>query len=126
VFYGFLADLVVLLHFCFVLFVVFGGFLVLWKSFLAWYHLPAVVWGAAIEFTGCICPLTPLENMLRNRGGGAEYAVGFVEHYIMPVLYSAAMSRKMQIALGMTVLGVNCAVYVIVWQKKRISAIDQQ
>jgi hypothetical protein len=117
--YSFLADLVVLLHACFVLFVMLGGFLVLWKSYLAWYHLPAVIWGAGIEFLGWVCPLTPLENILRDRGGEAGYSTGFVEHYIVPVLYPAALTRKMQIGLGIFVLGVNTAVYWTLWQKKR-------
>ena len=117
--YSFLADLVVLLHACFVLFVMLGGFLVLWKSYLAWYHLPAVIWGAGIEFLGWVCPLTPLENILRDRGGEAGYSTGFVEQYIVPVLYPAALTRKMQIGLGIFVLGVNTAVYWTLWQKKR-------
>ena len=96
-----------------------GGFLVLWKSYLAWYHLPAVIWGAGIEFLGWVCPLTPLENILRDRGGEAGYSTGFVEQYIVPVLYPAALTRKMQIGLGIFVLGVNTAVYWTLWQKKR-------
>ena len=91
--YSFLADLVVVLHFCFVLFVILGGLLVLWKNVLAWFHIPAVLWGAAIEFLGWICPLTPLENMLRAKGGGTQYATGFVEHYIVPILYPVNVSQ---------------------------------
>ena len=124
--YNFLADLVVLLHVGFVLFVMLGGFLVLWKSYMAWYHIPAVFWAASIEFLGWICPLTPLENMLRARGGDAGYATGFVEHYIMPILYPAALTRKMQIGLGMIVLGVNIAVYLIFWKRTRKTGMDQR
>jgi hypothetical protein len=124
--YNFLADLVVLLHSCFVLFVMLGGFLVFWKSYMAWYHLPAVFWAAGIEFLGWVCPLTPLENMLRSRGGDAGYATGFVEHYIVPVLYPAALTRHMQIGLGMTVLAVNIAVYLTLWQKNRKAGKDQE
>jgi hypothetical protein len=115
--YNFLADFVVVLHVCFVLFVVLGGFLVLWKDSMAWCHIPAVMWGAGIEFFGWICPLTPLENMLREKGGDAGYATGFVEHYIVPILYPAIFAREMQIGLGMIVLGVNVAVYLTLWQK---------
>ena len=122
--YGFLADFVVMLHACFVLFVMLGGFLVLWKVSLAWYHVPAVMWGAGIEFLGWVCPLTPLENMLRVRGGDAGYANGFIEHYIVPILYPAALTRKMQIGLGMIVLGVNIAVYLTLWQKSRKAEKD--
>ena len=124
--YNFLADLVVLLHVGFVLFVMLGGFLVLWKSYMAWYHIPAVFWAASIEFLGWICPLTPLENMLRARGGDTGYATGFVEHYIMPILYPAALTRKMQIGLGMIVLGVNIAVYLIFWKRTRKTGMDQR
>jgi hypothetical protein len=117
--YGFLADLVAIVHFCFVLFVMLGGFIVLWKPCMAWYHIPAVIWAASIEFLGGICPLTPLENMLRAIVGKAGYATGFVEHYIMPLLYPEALTRKMQIGLGIIVLGVNTVVYLTLWQRKR-------
>jgi hypothetical protein len=96
-----------------------GGLLVLWRSWIAWCHIPAVLWGAGIEFLGWICPLTPLENMLRTRGGDTGYASGFIEHYIMPILYPAALTRKMQIGFGIIVLGVNIAVYWKLWQKSR-------
>ena len=122
----FLADFVVLLHVCFVLFVLLGGFLVFWKSYIAWYHIPAVLWAACIEFMGWICPLTPLENMLRARGGAAGYATGFVEHYIVPILYPAALTRKMQIGLGLIVLGLNIAVYLTLWQRIRKTGKDQE
>ncbi len=123
--YSYLADFIVLLHAFFVLFVLLGGFLVLWKSFMAWYHIPAVFWAASIEFFGWICPLTPLENMLRAKGGDTGYATGFVEHYILPILYPAALTRKMQIGLGIIVLGVNIAVYLTFWQKIRKAEKDK-
>lgn len=116
--YGYLADFVVVLHAGFVLFVLLGGILVLWKSFMSWYHVPAVLWAACIEFFGWICPLTPLENILRARSGGTGYATGFVEHHIIPLLYPEALNRMMQISLGILVLGVNIMVYLLVWRKK--------
>jgi hypothetical protein len=106
-----LADGIVLLHLAFVVFVVAGGLLVARWPRLAWAHVPAVIWGAAIEFAGGICPLTPLENALRRRGGAAGYAGGFVEHTIVPVLYPAALGREAQWGLGAGVLLVNAAVY---------------
>lgn len=117
--YHFLADLVVVLHFCFILFVVLGGFLVLWKTSMAWLHIPAVIWGAGIEFAGCICPLTPLENLLRARGGEPEYGAGFVQHYIIPFLYPAILTRTVQIGLGIIVLVINCIIYLLLWQRTR-------
>lgn len=124
-FYRITADLIVLLHVCFVLFVLLGGFLVLWRKYLAWCHIPAVIWGAAIEFFGWVCPLTPLENLLRNKGGNASYATGFVEHYIMPILYPTVLTRKMQIGLGIVVLVINAVIYIIFWQQNRKIATQQ-
>ena len=106
-----LADLVVLLHLAFVLFVVFGGLLVLRRRRIAWLHVPAFVWGAAIEFGGWICPLTPLENRLREMGGAGGYAGGFVERYLVPILYPGELTREIQIALGIAVLLINLAIY---------------
>jgi hypothetical protein len=108
---AFLADLVVVLHFSFVLFVVFGGLLVLRWPRLAYLHVPAAIWGAWIEFAGWICPLTPLENRLRTATGGAAYQGGFVEHYILPVLYPSALTRNIQLVLGGLVLGLNLGIY---------------
>jgi hypothetical protein len=86
---------------------------------MAWYHIPAVLWGASIEFLGWICPLTPLENILRARAGNAGYETGFVEHYIMPVLYPTALTKNIQVAFGIIVLGVNLVIYMILWQRIR-------
>ena len=119
--YSYLADLVVLLHALFVLFVLVGGVLVLWKPVISWFHIPAVLWAAGIEFLGWICPLTPLENLLRTRGGDSGYATGFVEHYIMPLLYPAQLTRNMQISFGLIVLGANLVIYWYIWKKIRKS-----
>ena len=109
--YRLLADAVVLLHLGFVAFVVLGGVLVRRHRWVAWVHVPAFAWGALIEFAGWICPLTPLENALRQRGGETGYAGGFVEHYLLPLLYPVGLTRGVQIALGALVLGFNAAVY---------------
>ncbi|HEX5576107.1 MAG TPA: DUF2784 domain-containing protein, partial [Gemmatimonadales bacterium] len=106
-----MADLVVLIHFAFVLFVVFGGLLVLQWPRVMYLHLPAALWGAFIELAGGICPLTPLENSLRRSAGLAGYEGGFVEHYILPVLYPAGLTRGVQISLGTLVIAVNVAIY---------------
>jgi len=117
--YNFLADLVVVFHSLFVLFVLLGGFLLLWRSSVAWYHLPAVFWAAWLEFSGWICPLTPLENLLREKGGIEGYNIGFVEHYIEPVLYPASLDRQMQINLGIIVILINIGIYLAVWIRRR-------
>ena len=97
--YRFLADAVVLLHTAFVVFVVCGGLLVLWRRWMAFVHLPAAVWGVYIEFSGRICPLTPLENHLRAMAGDAGYSGDFVDRYLMPVLYPPGLRRDVQIGL---------------------------
>lgn len=120
--YRVLADLVVLLHLAFVIFVVAGAFLVVRWPRLAWIHVPAFVWGALIEFAGWICPLTPLENRLRMRGGAAGYEGGFVEHYIIPILYPGNLTRTLQLILGAGVLLINIGVYgwlLSRWARKR-------
>jgi hypothetical protein len=114
-----LADLIVLVHFGFVLFVIAGGLLALRWPAARWVHLPAAVWGGWIEFTGGICPLTPLENALRQRAGDAPYAGDFVSHYVLPVLYPSGLTRPTQLVLGLLVVGVNVGVYWWVWSRRR-------
>src|SRR6187397_107974 len=109
-----LADLVVILHFAFVLFVVLGGLLVLRWPRLAYVHLPVALYGALIELVGWICPLTPLEKRLRESAGLQGYQGGFVEHYILPVLYPAGLTREVQWGLGMLVIGINVVIYTVV------------
>jgi Protein of Unknown function (DUF2784) len=117
--YRTLADVVVLVHFGFVLFVVLGGLLVLRRPKVAWAHVPAAVWGALIEFGGWICPLTPLENHLRALGREPGYAGGFVEHYIVAIMYPAGLTRGMQLAIGLFVLAVNGWVYWRLLSRRR-------
>ena len=109
--YRVFADLVVVVHLAFVLFAVLGAFLVLKWRRCAWLHVPAVLWAALIEFAGWVCPLTPLENWLRVGGGVIAYRSGFIEHYILPILYPAVLTRRLQITLGLFVLGINLGIY---------------
>ena len=109
-----LADLIVILHFVFVVFVVAGGALVLRWPRLAYVHLPAALWGAWIEFSGRICPLTPLEKALRTRAGEGAYSGDFIDHYVLPVLYPVGLTRGVQVWLGLGVVLVNVAVYAVV------------
>ena len=110
-FYRLAADLVALTHFAFVLFVVLGGLLALRWRRVIWVHLPCAIWGVLIEFTGCICPLTPMENWLRQQAGESGYSGGFIEHYVIPVLYPVGLTRSVQVALGVAVIVVNVAIY---------------
>lgn len=111
------ATALALLHFAFILFVVFGGLLVLRWPRLMWVHLPAAVWGALIEFAGWYCPLTTWENDLLRRAGRAGYSGGFVEHYLFAIIYPDGLTRATQIAIGVIVLAINTAVYVRLFQR---------
>ena len=117
--YRTLADVVLVIHLAFAIFAGIGGLLVLRWPRLAWVHVPCAVWGALIMFAGWICPLTPLENDLRRLGGEAGYPGGFVEHYVVALIYPAGLTRGIQVALGIAVILVNLAVYARVYATRR-------
>ena len=112
------ADLLVLLHFAFIVFVVLGGFLVLKWGKVALLHIPCALWGAFIEFSGWVCPLTPLEHSLREAAGEKAYSGGFIDYYIMPIVYPTGLTREIQIVLGVIVLIINLCVYGLVIYKR--------
>lgn len=114
-----LADAVLLFHLLFIAFAVGGGLLALRWPWMPWLHLPALAWGATVEFTGWICPLTPLENTLRQAGGAAGYAESFVERYLLPLIYPGALTRELQFVLGGSLLFINLVVYATVWRRSR-------
>lgn len=115
--YRLLADAVVVAHLLFILFVVFGGLLVLRWPRLALAHLPAACWGALIEIGGWICPLTPLENGLREAAGEAGYPGSFIGRYLLPVIYPAGLTRELQFVLAGVVVAVNLAVYAVLLRR---------
>ncbi len=117
-----LADAVLLVHLLFILFAVGGGLLALRWHWMPWLHLPALAWGATVEFTGWICPLTPLENRLRRAGGEASYQGDFIAHYILPALYPDGLTRRDQLVLGGIALAVNVAIYALVLVRHRRAA----
>lgn len=117
--YAALADLTLVLHFAFILFVVFGGITVAKWPWMLWVHLPAAVYGVLIELGGWICPLTPLENWLRQQAGQQGYTGSFVEHYLLPVIYPEDLTRNVQFVLAALVFLVNAAIYTFVWRKRR-------
>jgi hypothetical protein len=116
--YRLLADLVLILHLAFVVFVLCGGLLMLKWRWIAWLHLPAAFWGAVVEFTGWICPLTPLENWLRAQGGQATYSSDFIAQYLLPLLYPDNLTRGMQLLLGTMVVVLNAAIYWWLWRRQ--------
>lgn len=116
--YRLLADLVLVVHLIFIAFVVAGGFAAVRWPRLAWAHVPCFVWGALIEFAGWICPLTPLEVRLRIASGQAGYSGGFIERYLLPIIYPGALNREIQIWLGLSVLALNAVAYA--WLLRRL------
>ncbi len=106
-----LADVTVLLHGAFMAFVVVGGLLAWRWRRVVWVHVPCALWGAMVELAGWVCPLTPLENAFRARAGEAGYRGGFIEHYLVPAIYPAGLTRAHQVVLGAAVLAINVVAY---------------
>lgn len=117
--YAVLADVVLLLHAAFILFVVFGGLLVWRWPRLAWLHLPAAAWGTLIAFFGWYCPLTPLENHWRALAGQQGYDTGFIQHYLLSFIYPAGLTRPVQIAMGIGVIVITVAAYAVFLRRRR-------
>ncbi|MBD9599598.1 MULTISPECIES: DUF2784 domain-containing protein [unclassified Pseudomonas] len=120
--YRIAADGLVLFHLLFILFVLFGGLLVLkWRP-LIWWHLPAAVWGVSVEVFHLNCPLTQWENLMRDAAGQTGYSGGFIEHYVWPVIYPAGLTPAIQLGLGSVVLAINVLVYfrlIRLWRLRR-------
>ncbi len=115
--YRLLADVVVVAHFLFIVFVLLGGLLALRWRWFPWIHLAAACWGVLVELGGWFCPLTPLEIWLRRAGGTAGYEAGFIEHYLLPIIYPAELTRELQLGFGLLPIGVNAIVYTLVWRR---------
>lgn len=115
------ADLLVVLHLLFILYVIFGGLLVFCWPKTRYLHLPAATWGAFIEIRGGICPLTPLEHHFRHQGEQGLAMEGFIETYILPLVYPPGLTREGQIMLGLLVLIINGAVYGFFYRQQRIN-----
>lgn len=113
------ADAVVALHLAFVAFAAVGGVIAWRRLACAWVHLPALAWAAYVEFSGTICPLTPLENRLRRQAGEAGYPGGFVEHYLVPVLYPAGLTPDAQRWIGAALVAINVAIYAVALARAR-------
>jgi hypothetical protein len=117
--YRILADIIVLIHLLFIIFVVSGGLLGFYKKWTVWIHIPAAVWGALVELTGWFCPLTPLENRFRISGGAVGYEGSFVEQYIIPLIYPENLTRNTQIAMGISVIVINAVIYFFLIKRYR-------
>lgn len=121
VFWRLLADLVFVLHFAFIVWATLGALSVLYRRRLAWLHLPALAWGATVEFAGLICPLTPLEVRLQRAAGEAGYTGDFITHYLVPVMYPAHLTRGVQLTLGALLVLLNVVLYTLVWRRAMAS-----
>ena len=120
--YRFLADTLVVFHFSFILFVVFGGFLALRWPRLVYAHIPAMLWGVLIELSGWICPLTPLENHFRLLSGEQGYQGGYIEHYLIPLIYPVDLTRTLQFIFGGLVIVINLLAYSLFIYRKKLQA----
>ena len=119
-FFRLAADLVLLTHFAFIVLVIGGAIIVFRYPWFAWLHIPAAVWGAYVEITGKICPLTILENFLRISAGQEGYTSSFVERYIVPLIYPVGLTRNLQFWLAGLVVGINVILYGwVLWHRHR-------
>jgi hypothetical protein len=117
--YNVFASAIVLAHFLFIAFVICGGLLVIRWPQLAVVHLPAAVWGAAVEIYGLVCPITPLENHFRMLAGDTSYSGDFIARYLLFVIYPENLTTTIQQLLGCLVIAVNVIIYIVVIRKYR-------
>ena len=120
-FHRFGAEAVLLVHFAFIAFVLFGALLALRWRWVVVAHLPAAAWGFFVEVTGRICPLTYAENYLRNRAGESGYSQGFIEHYLLPIIYPTGLTQQIQYILAGTVVAINALAYGWLLYRRRSS-----
>ena len=111
------ADFLVLVHLCFIIFVILGGFMLLKWRWLIFMHLPALIWAVLLEFQGWLCPLTPVEQTLRQMAGQQGYEGGFIQHYILPIIYPPALQQDIQFILGVLLILINVIIYLWVFLK---------
>lgn len=118
-FFGVLADLVLIAHLSFAMFTVFGGLLVLRRPYLLWFHLACIFWGVFVQWANWACPLTPLENLLRQMSGQTGYRGGFVEHYVSLVLYPENLTIELRYVLGILLIVINILIYGFIFLRRR-------
>ena len=116
--YRLAAELTLILHLLFIIFILFGGLLALRKSFWIWLHIPTMLWGLWVEWAGWLCPLTPLENYFRRRASSHEYPESFIEHYLISIIYPEQLTVSLQWVLGGILLTVNLLIYFYVFRMR--------
>jgi len=115
--YEIAADLILIIHFTFILFVVFGALLLFASIKIIFIHIPAVIWGSYIELTNSICPLTYLENWFLHKANLTTYSEGFIQNYLVPIVYPMNLTKDLQIYLGIALIVLNIVVYVLIINK---------
>ena len=115
--YEIAANLILIVHFIFILFVVFGALLFFVSTKIIFIHVPAVIWGSYIELTNSICPLTYLENWFLKKSNKTTYSEGFIQNYLVPIVYPMNLTKDLQIYLGIALIVVNIIIYVFIFNK---------
>ena len=119
--YELAADIILIIHFLFILFVIFGALLFFVAKKIVFTHIPAIIWGSYIELTHSICPLTYLENWFLHKANLTEYSEGFIQNYLIPIVYPANLTNDLQIYLGITLIIVNIIIYGFIINKLRLN-----
>ena len=115
--YEIAANLILIVHLIFILFVVFGALLFFASTKIIFIHIPAIVWGSYIELTNSICPLTYLENWLLQKANLMTYSEGFIQNYLVPIVYPVNLTKDIQIYLGITLIVINIVIYAFIFVK---------
>ena len=111
------ANLTLIVHFAFILFVVFGALLFFASTKIIFIHIPALIWGSYIELTNSICPLTYLENWFLNKANLTTYSEGFIQNYLVPIVYPVSLTKDIQIYLGIALIVINIIIYAFIFNK---------
>jgi len=113
------ADIILIIHFLFILFVIFGALLLFVEKKIVFIHIPAIIWGSYIELTNSICPLTYLENWLLQKANLTTYSEGFIQNYLVPIVYPMNLTKDLQIFLGISLIVINIVIYAFIFGKMK-------
>ena len=116
------ADIILIIHFLFILFVIFGALLLFVEKKIVFIHIPAIIWGSYIELTHSICPLTYLENWLLQKANLTTYSEGFIQYYLVPIVYPTNLTKDIQIYLGIGLIVINIVIYAFILGKMKKNA----
>ena len=117
--YELAADIILIIHFLFILFVIFGALLLFVEKKIVFIHIPAIIWGSYIELTHSICPLTYLENWLLQKANLTTYSEGFIQYYLVPIVYPTNLTKDIQIYLGISLIVINIVIYAFIFGKMK-------